>query len=365
MLTAGYPCRVPTEEKMNREVIRIGVVGLGFGAKVHGPAFARVEGCRVVAVAGRDADKAATAGASLGGVKGFAGWREMLDGVDLDAITIAVPPVVQPEIVCEAAARGLSVFCEKSAAVDVAGAERMLHAVTQGRVTHAINFLFPEIPAWVAAKERIGAMASAQPLRNAALTWRVETYAHRHNLTEGWKRATADGGGALNGFVSHSVYYLEWLFGPVRRLLARLSPPGGNDDSRVEAWLDFDSGMSASLSVAIDCPFGTGHRLEVYGHDSAVILDNPGADYVSGFKLTTHASTPLPNAPRPVADFAGVTDGRIWATSQIAARFVSHLRSGGLPTPNLGHALHVQRVLHAFRESHQSQRWTEAPHETV
>lgn len=346
---------------MIRDVIRVGVVGLGFGAKVHGPAFAQIEGCRVVAIAGRSEQKAEAAGAAIGGAKGFLGWREMLDGAELDAITIAVPPALQPEIVCEAAARGLAVFCEKPAAADVTSAEQMLQAVTQAGVTHAINFLFPEIPAWITARERIHAMGRGQPLRHGALTWRVETYAHRHNLTDGWKRSIVEGGGTLNGFVSHSVYYLEWLFGPMRRLLSRLSPAGGGEDSRVEAWLDFDSGMTVSLSVAVDCPFGTGHRLEVYGHEGAIILDNPSPDYVTGFKLVTPTRTPSASLPLAKADFGGVVDGRVWATSQIAARFVSHLRSGGSPTPNLTHGLRVQRILQAFRHSHHLQQWVDAP----
>lgn len=350
---------------MNRDVIRVGVVGLGFGAKVHGPAFARIEGCRVVAIAGRSEQKAEAAAAAIGGARGFSCWREMLDGADLDAITIAVPPALQPEIVYEAATRGVAVFCEKPAAADVASAEKMLQAVTQAGVTHAINFLLPEIPAWITARERIHDMERAQPLRLAALTWRVETYAHRHDLTNGWKRSTAKGGGALNSFVSHSVYYLEWLFGPMRRLLARLSPAASDEDSRVEAWLDFESGVTVSLSVALDCPFGTGHRLEVYGGDAAMLLDNPTADYVLGFRLDTPSRNSAPSPSSPNTDFGNVSDGRVWATSQIAARFVSHLRSGGSPTPNLVHGLRVQRVLEAFRYSHHIQQWVDSPRGTV
>jgi predicted dehydrogenase len=350
---------------MSRKIIRVGIVGLRFGAKVHGPAFGRVEDCRVVAVAGREHGDIAVAESLVPGTTGFAGWRQMLDGVDLDAIAIAVPPVAQAAIATEAATRGIAVFCEKPAAVDVSGAEAMLHAVTTNRVTHAINFLFPEIPAWIAAKQAVDEMASVHPLRHAALTWRIETYAHRHSLKDSWKRSAHNGGGALNGFVAHSVYYLEWLFGPIGRVLAKLSPADEIDDSRVDAWIEFRSGMSASLSVAIDCPFGTGHRLEVYGHDGVVILDNPSADYASGFQLTRRSRSQSPDSAPLDMNVAVSVDGRIQATSKIAGRFVLHLRSGGLPTPNLSHGLRVQRLMDVFRNSHRSQSWMDAPHAGV
>lgn len=346
---------------MSRDVIRVGIVGLGFGAAVHGPVFASLDGCRLVAIAGQSDRKAEAAAAALGGIKAFSGWRAMLDGVELEAISIAVPPGLQPAIVSEAAARGLAVFCEKPSAADIAGAEQMLDAVTRAGVPHAINFLFPEIPAWKAAKQRIDELARDQPLRYVVLNWHVETYAHRHHLNDGWKRNGSHGGGALNTFVSHSVYYLEWLFGPVRRVLARLTFADHDDDSRVEAWLEFDSGLAASLSVAIDCPFGAGHRLEAYGRDGSVILDNPSADYVNGFTLAASMHSPTFDPPTAASVPDGAVDGRISATAQIASRFVSHVRAGGSPTPNLGNGFRVQTILEAFRQSHHTRAWVEAP----
>lgn len=338
--------------------IRVGVVGLGFGRQVHVPAFQSVPGCRVAAIAGRDADRAAAAAVTVPGARGFGSWREMLDAGVLDAVSIAVPPVAQPEIAIAAAERGLAVFCEKPAAGDVEQAEAMLAAVRRHGVAHAVNFLFPEIPAWQVARDAVAGMAAQQPLQQAALAWRVETYAHRHDLRDGWKRSQAGGGGALSTFVSHSAYYLEWLLGPVGRVLARLLP-SADDDAQVMAWLDFDSGLHATLDVATNCPFGSGHRLEIYGHDGAVVLDNPAADYVRGFRVQgeSRGNAALP----PVPPIPGETDGRTWATSRIAARFVERIRHGGLGGPDLADGLRVQRILAACRESNRTGRWVEVP----
>ena len=369
----GAAVRGNAERRVVPETVRVGVVGLGFGANVHAPAFAQVPGCKVVAIAGRDDGRAAVVASALGAA-GFAGWRQMLDSIELDAISIAVPPTLQPEIVCEAAARGIAVFCEKPAAATVAAADRMLAAVTINQVTHAVNFLFPEIPAWVAARERAVGLAAKGELQRALLVWHVQTYAHRHQLTDGWKRSPDAGGGTLGNFVSHSAYYLEWLFGPIRRVLAKLRPAAtSDDDAGVQADVEFDSGLSLMLDVASDRPTGPGHRLEIVGANEVLTLANAGSDYVSGFQLSSHSSVGRGGHGGhgghevavlvPPLDFAG--DGRVWATAQIARRFVEHLRAGTSPTPNLSHGARVQRLLDIFRASDRLQTWVEVPHGAV
>lgn len=333
--------------------IRVGVVGLGFGRQVHVPAFQSLPGCRVVAITGRDRGRAEAAAAMIGGAGGFGSWREMLDAGGLDAVSIAVPPASQPEIAIAAAEQGLGVFCEKPAAGDVATAEAMLAAVRRYGVAHAVNFLFPEIPAWQAAKRAVAALADRHPLRHASLTWRVETYAQRHDLRDGWKRSPAEGGGALSTFVSHSAYYLEWLFGPLQSVMARLLPSTA-DDAQVTAWLTFESGLNMTLDVATNCPFGSGHRLDVYAHDGAVVLENQGADYVRGFGM--RAESRSGDAPIPVEPILGDQDGRIWATARIAERFVERIRHGGSGVPDLTAGLQVQHILQACRQSDRTGR---------
>ena len=328
--------------------IRVGVVGLGFGRQVHVPAFQSVPGCRVVAVAGTCADRAQAAAAVIPGARGYGSWQELLQSGGLDAVSVAVPPALQPEIAVAAADRGLGVFCEKPAGENVAQVEAMLAAVGSNDVANAVNFLFPEIPAWQAAKKLIADMALGAPLRHAALTWRVETYAQRHGLHDSWKRLPASGGGALNTFVSHSVYYLEWLFGPIAAVTARLVP-SDCDDAQVLAWIDFASGICVNLDVATNCPFGSGHRLEVYGRDGAVTLENGDADYVRGFEVGANSRI---SASEVIQDpIPGEEDGRIWATARIASRFIERVRHGGSVSPDLAGALRVQRILDAFRKS--------------
>src|SRR4029077_16925494 len=92
--------------------------------------------------------------------------------------------------------------------------------------------------------------------------------------------------GTLNQFVSHSFFYLEWLLGPVARIAAHLTPRDAAGDARADLWLELASGCPVSVSVAADAFLGSGHRLEIYGEQGALLLENRTADYVNGFTLS-------------------------------------------------------------------------------
>ena len=70
---------------------RVGIIGLGFGAQVHLPAF-QSEGWDVVAVHSRNRDKARKA-ADAAGVEGVhPDPLELIRRNDIDAVAISTPP---------------------------------------------------------------------------------------------------------------------------------------------------------------------------------------------------------------------------------------------------------------------------------
>jgi len=162
------------------------------------------------------------------------------------------------------------------------------------------------------------------------------------------------GGGTLLNLVSHTAYYLEWLFGQTTSLAAYLR--GAPVDAGVDAWLKIGN-IDVNMSVNGDSYLGTGHRLEIYGDDGTLLLRNETADYVNGFELLL--------ANRQKDQFALVTspdtsaaDGRITATASIIRRFVDSIVSNTSVTPNLEDGLRVQHLLDSMRRSHESGRWT-------
>lgn len=341
-------------------MLRVGVVGVGFGREVHVPAFRADERCRVVAIGAASAGRAREAATALGVERAFGDWHDLVASPDLDVVTVAVPPVVQPAVAEAAARAGKHVFCEKPAGATVLQVERLVAAAVAARVTHGIDFFFPELDAWRKAKAAVEDGTLGR-LRHATLVWHVETFAHSARRSDSWKLRPDLGGGTLNNFACHSLHYLEWLFGGIRRLAARLTPAGGRDDTRVDAWLEFESGLPVSMSIAADAFLGTGHRLEVYGEDGTLVLANPSLDYAQGFILSLGTRGAPALAPvatgLPVAD----RDGRIAAVRSVARRFIDGISSGVPVTPNLHDGLRVQVLMAALREADGTGAWTTPP----
>lgn len=336
------------------ELLRIGVIGAGFGQRAHVPAFRADVRCQVVAICTRTREHAARVAERLDIAHAYGDAREMLASSEVDAVSIAVPPALQPELVIAAAEAGKHVFCEKPLAADVPAAERALAVVQKSGVVHAMDFLFSDVPAWQQSRSVLAAGALGA-LRHVAVSWRVETYAFAQGL-DSWKRRSAEGGGTLSNFVSHSLYYLEWLLGPVRRITARLTPREAAGEARVDAWLELASGCPVTVSVAADAFLGSGHRLEIYGDQGTLVLENRTKDYVNGFELSVGTRATGVFSTRP-PEPPSYMDGRIGAASAIVRRFVDAILTGTAVEPNLAHGLRVQHLMAAARAADRTGGW--------
>jgi predicted dehydrogenase len=329
--------------------LSVGVIGIGFGQQAHVPAFRADPRCCVRAVCASTPERARQAGERLGVPDCYGDWRELVESPGLDVVSLAVPPSLQAEIAVAAARAGKHLFCEKPAAANATGAAAMLGAAEAAGVCHAVDFLFPELPAFRQTRDLLRA-ESLGPLRSAHLSWRTEIYAIRHRKVS-WKLCAGDGGGALNSFASHSLYYLEWLFGPVARLSGRLGPTAARGEVRVDAWLEFASGLPLSLSVATDAPHGSGHRLEVYGDAGALVLETTGRDHGSGWRLLLGGRADESPRPLPLPDEPAGADGRVAPVASLVRRFVDAIHGQGEMTPSLRDGLRVQRLIDRLRDA--------------
>lgn len=331
--------------------IRVGVVGIGFGQHVHVPAFRRDHRVRVDAICATSKARAEAVADRLGIPRACGDWRAMVDDPQLDVLSISVPPGVQAEIALAGVRAGKHVFTEKPLAASTAQAAAIVAAAEASGVVGAVDFEFRVAPAWLKAREIIGGGQLGR-LKRVFISWRIETAAYRSNESS-WKRG-ADGG-VLNLFVSHSLDSVEWLFGRVQRLAARLEPASG-PDARAELWLELVDGPDVSISAAADLAGGSGHRVEVYGEQGALVLENTSKDYIAGFTLTMTPRTGSA-AVVPVPQLTSGADGRIDAVAELVRRFVDAVETRGALSPGLQEGLSVQRLLDLAREAHRSGTW--------
>jgi predicted dehydrogenase len=336
-------------------LIRLGIVGSNYGRTVQLPAFRNDPRCTVVALAGTDQARTAEYARQSGIAMSFGDWKELLERADVDAVSIATPPQIQPAIAIRALELGKAVFIEKPMAADLADAAAMLKQVSaRGRIG-MIDFNFTEVMAWRKVKVLLDAGAIGR-LRHVMVTWNVENHATLKRI-KNWKTNAAAGGGTLGNLASHSMHYLEWFCGPIIELSARLANMPDEPELEVTVMLSlaFASGAAGSLAVSSASYLGSGHRLEFYGEDGTLVLANGSSDYMRGFTVQ--------HARRPAAALASVAidpdpldsptrDARIAPVSRLASRFLDAVESGKSAAPGFTDGYRVQVLLDAVRRSH-------------
>lgn len=338
-------------------MIRLGIVGCNYGRTVLLPAFRLDPRCEVVALAGSHATRTAEIARELGIAESFSNWAAMIERVD--AVAIAAPPRLQPAIAVAALSHGKPVFAEKPMAADLTAAAAMLKAA--GKLPAMMDFNFTQIPAWRKAKALLDDGAIGR-LRHVAVNWNVENASTRLRF-KNWKTSGESGGGALGNFASHSMHYFEWFCGAIAGLSARLSglPDDPAFETNVTLSLAFRSGATGSFAMSCASYLGSGHRLEFYGDDGAMVLNNPTADYMRGFALS-HARRPAAAlAPVAVEDDARdkqfPADGRIAPVSRLASKFIDAIEQRVPGTPGFAEGHRTQVLLDAARRAHTSGCW--------
>lgn len=343
-------------------MIRVGIVGVNYGRLVLLPAFRIDPRCEIMALAGSNEARAAEHARAAGVPKAYGDWRTLIDDKDIDAVVIATTPALQTQVSLAALKAGKPVFAEKPMASTLDEARAMLDAANASGLPTGIDFNFHEIAAWRRAKAMLDNGAIGK-LRHVAIHWHVENYSIQHRL-KNWKTTRDDGGGVLGNFISHCFHYLEWFIGPLAGLQARVGGlPGDSDlDTTVAMALQYADGPLVSLSMSCASFRGPGHRIEFYGEDGALVLENCTADYMRGFVLS-HAKRPGEMTVVPVDDplDAGQPDGRIAPASRLAAKFLDAI--AGKPrykpnaAPGFAAGFRVQQLIDAAQRSNREGRF--------
>lgn len=274
----------------------------------------------------------------------YGGWRDLVVAADVDAVTIAVPPFLQPEIAAAAARSGKHVFCEKPVATDVQAAEALALTVIAAGVRHAVDFEFPELVEWREAARLVNE-GEIGDLREVRITWSLAA-SGRVGRRAPWKRRDDQGGGAIGGFVSHALYHAELFLGPVREVVAAIDTAADGASERCEIVLAGAAGRRAQLLIDLASASATTHRLEFVGSRERLSIENRTDEHAGPFELRlgrriiSEGDAPMPGLDR-----------RAEAVSRLADRFLQAIRTGSAMHPDLRDGARVQRLLHAVFNS--------------
>lgn len=141
-------------------MVRIGIVGVGFMGMTHFEGARKLKGAKVTAIATRDPKKLAGDWSSIQGnfgprggqvdlskITAYADYHDLLNDPDIDLVDICLPTDQHEKVVLESLAAGKDTIVEKSIALDIKVADRMVAAAKKAgkllMVAHVLPF-FPE-----------------------------------------------------------------------------------------------------------------------------------------------------------------------------------------------------------------------------
>ncbi|HEU5430171.1 MAG TPA: Gfo/Idh/MocA family oxidoreductase [Thermomicrobiales bacterium] len=194
--------------------MRIGVIGCGnVAVRGHLPAIAATDGLEVVAVADPTPERlAAAADAAVLGPGGrHADWRDLLARDDLDAVVVATPQRIRPEIAIAAAASGRHLLLEKPLALTPAAAWAIVDAAERAGVVVATNHNYVFMPIYRAIKNVIASGEIGAPELAVLNFMGVEDRPGAAAYAPRWRHTTAEAGGGVLTDMLHAVYLGDWL----------------------------------------------------------------------------------------------------------------------------------------------------------
>lgn len=240
--------------------MRFAVLGSGFWAtEVHAASLAAHPDAELVGIWGRDAAKASAAGERYG-VPGTADLDALL--ADVEAVSISLPPSVQPDLAVRAAQAGCHLLLEKPVALSVADADRVAGAVADAGVASVVflTYRFRDSTAtWLE-------QAARSTLVGGAVTWLASTFAADSPFRQSvWR---AEPGAPLWDLGPHALSLLEPALGPV------VAAQGARAaDGTVNVVLEHEGGATSTVTVsATASPLSAGEEFWVHGDAGRLVL---------------------------------------------------------------------------------------------
>jgi predicted dehydrogenase len=355
---------------MTSSVRKIGIIGVGFGAQVHVPAF-RSEGWEVAAICSRNGEKVRKAAADAGIADAYTDPMDVIARGDLAAVSIITPPGAHHALAIAALRAGKHVLCEKPFALDAKQAREMLDAAAKARRTAMIAHEFRHTPQRAYIRQLLdeGYIGKFQL---CTIELFLDRYVTREPRPFSWMARKADGGGLLGALGSHYIDGLRYWFGEVASVsgkLATLRPDlvDSATGKKVEAETDdtfsftltFKNGGMATMVASFATTPTRGAKIVVMGDQGTLIAEQPGPNPLEdGVVLASRDGAPLHviATPPQYTPFTDARDHRLMAFRLLVRDFTNGVEQGTSPAPSFTDGLRCQEVLDAVRESSESGR---------
>ena len=258
--------------------VRIGIVGIGNMGSVHAKNIVdgKIQGLKLTAVCDIDAHKRTWAKENLGEeIALFTDYKEMIKSGYIDAVLIATPHYIHPDIAIYGFSKGLHVLTEKPAGVYTKQVEAMNVAAKEAGTVFGVVYNQRTNPLYKALKKLIdeGKLGELKRCVWIITNWyRTQAYYDSGSWRATW---AGEGGGVLINQCPHNLDLWQWLFGMPSKVtgftaIGKYHHIEVEDD--VTAYTEYDNGATAVfITTTGECP-GT-NRLEISGDRGKAVIE--------------------------------------------------------------------------------------------
>lgn len=291
--------------RSERDLPRVGVIGLGAIGRHHARVWAEIDGVNLVAVADRDEERRSTISRRYK-IRGYPDHESLLDEEQLDLLSVAVPTELHADVTTRALEHGVHVLVEKPIAATMAEAVGMRKlAESRGRML-AVGHIERFNPAVVELRRRI---------EKNELGHVFQIQARRLSPMPNY---VLDAGVVMD-LATHEIDVMRYVIGSeVERLYAEMGRNLRNDhEDQLSGVLRFENGVVGDLDVNWLTPTKV-RELRVTGERGMFVVDYIAQD------LYFYENSEAPLDWDALALFKGVQEGNML---KIQVRRVEPLRA--------------------------------------
>lgn len=337
---------------------KVAIIGTGFGAKVHLPAFQSHNAFEVTAIAGRNPEKTRQI-AEKAGIAYTTNWKELLSS-DAEMIAVTTPPYLHYEMAKEVLKHKKHLLLEKPTTTNALQARKLFTTAEERGLIGMLSHEFRWMPArrllTHIVKEKVGEIKEIHAENFMSFAFQQDSPPF------GWLWDSRFDGGMLGALGSHLIDQIRTTAGmEITELSGRLftrTPMRKNragEYVRVSAddgfLLDFtlENGASGLINASTTLRTAPTSRIVVAGEDGVAVLEN---DQVSlALNGEEFKALDIP-AEFELKDIGG--DRRIRPYLTFLDQVALSLEEGVSYSPSLYDGWKNQQVLDAVRESHRS-----------
>jgi UDP-N-acetylglucosamine 3-dehydrogenase len=146
---------IDSTKQENRPTLKVAVIGVGSMGKNHARVYSELPEAQLVGVTDSDAETARRVGQALG-VPGYQNYRQMLEEIQPQVVSIAVPTALHEEVTLAVMESGADVLIEKPIAATLDEGQRLIQRARELKRQLMVGHIVRFNPAIQALKQKLG-----------------------------------------------------------------------------------------------------------------------------------------------------------------------------------------------------------------